>query len=163
MLPTPNRPITLLGWLIVALMAIGLAALVYFQPVVLVFFAVMIVIAYLASIPTSRRLERLAKDRASDSICTFVRQFDYRKSDTWILRAVYEELTSYVGFPVHADDDLTKQLNIDHEDLDDTVHDIASRAGRSMAGSSDNPYLNHVHTVADLVAFLTHQPKKDAA
>lgn len=159
----PSASISLTGWLILIAMAAAMLSLIYRTPWLILFLAVIFLVMYIAFIPASRRLDRLAKSRADDSICTFVRQFDYRETDTWILRAVYEEIIDCVGFPIHADDNLVNQLKIDHEDLDDAVFDIAERAGRSMDNAGSNPYFNRVKTVADLVLFLEHQPRKNAA
>lgn len=38
------------------------------------------------------RLARMAQGRAGESICQFARSIDCRRVDTWVVRAVYEEL-----------------------------------------------------------------------
>ena len=154
---------TATGWIILSAIAAAMLALLYAEPWLVIFLGLILLFIYIAGIPESRRLDRLAKSRENDSLCTFVRQFDYRNTDTWILRAVYEEIIEYVGFPIHANDNLLNQLRIDHEDLDDAVSDIAKRTGRSMNETNANPYYNRVETVGDLVAFLEHQPRRNAA
>ena len=107
--------------------------------------------------------DQLARDRA-DSICTFARSFDARQVDTWVIRAVYDALQHEIGvqgrdFPVRAGDDLTRDLRIAPEDVDlSLVPTIAQRTGRALEGIEHNPYLGHVHTVADLVMFFNLQP-----
>ena len=159
----PPPSITATGWMILFVMAAAMIALLHADPWLVIFLALILLFIFIAGIPESRSLDRLAKNRENDSICSFVRQFDYRNTDTWILRAVYEEIIEYVGFPIHANDNLLDQLRIDHEDLDDAVSNIAIRTGRSMNETDANPYYNRVETVGDLVAFLEHQPRKNAA
>src|SRR5579862_4102969 len=53
-------------------------------------------IGWLLGVKHRRQMRAWALDRTGDSICTFVREFDVRRTDTWVLRAVYEELSRYV-------------------------------------------------------------------
>ena len=103
------------------------------------------------------RCRGIAKARAGESICQFARSFDRRNIDPWVLRAVYEELSS--NFPIRKFDSLEKDLRIDSNDLDDTFGTIAQRAGRNLANSEDNPWFGRVESVADLVYALQHQPR----
>ena len=102
------------------------------------------------------RDRQVAKIRRGESICEFARSFDYRSIDTWIIRAVYQELSEQ--FPIRASDRLENDLHIDGEDLDDTCRLIARRSGRSLQRWEDNPLFGSVRTVRDLVLFLHHQP-----
>jgi len=57
---------------------------------------------------TKQHLTELARAHAGQSICGFSRSFDTRKTDTWVIRAVYERLQLqlrwiYPHFPVQAD------------------------------------------------------------
>ena len=97
-----------------------------------------------------RRLQVMAARRQGESICTFVRAFDCRAFDTWVLRATYEQLTAYVGFPVRPDDRLVEDLTIDSEDLNDLAEEIGGAAGRSMEDTADNPWFGQVNTVAEV-------------
>lgn len=114
------------------------------------------------------RLVALATVRRSDSICSFSRSFDTREVDTWVIRAVYEQLQNYLSsaypdFPIRADDRLIDGLSIDAEDLDmDLVSEIAERTGRSLENAKSNPYYQQVHTVRDLVLFFNAQPLTSA-
>ncbi|MBN2180705.1 MAG: hypothetical protein JW715_02230 [Sedimentisphaerales bacterium] len=106
-----------------------------------------------------------AQSRSGENICSFVRAFDFRHTDTWILRAVYEELGMYLEidgrpFPVRADDRWEEDLQIDPDDMEwDIFPDIAHRACRSIENTEQNPFYDRVKTVRDLVNFLEHQPK----
>lgn len=110
------------------------------------------------------QIQALASSRANESICEFARSFNCREVDTWVVRAVYEELQEelQIGasqFPVRASDSLADDLKIDPDDIDMTlVPAIAARTGRSFDGASGNPYWGKVTTVAELVLFFNGQP-----
>ena len=107
----------------------------------------------------------LRSERSGERICDFVRDFDFRNTDTWVLRSVYDELSKYLGhkgdpFPIHADDRWIEDLDIDEEDMFcDLLPDIAYRARRSLDDTEGNPYCGRVITIRDMVHFLQSQPK----
>ena len=111
-----------------------------------------------------RRLETLAASRSGESICEFARSFDCRQVDTWVIRAVYEELQGALqcgtkGFPVQASDDLNQDLlDNDIEAIEDLIPVVAARTGRSLKDTESNPYWNKIRTAADLVYFINAQP-----
>ena len=109
------------------------------------------------------RLARLAQSRAGESICQFARSIDCRRVDTWVVRAVYEELQrslpGKVAMPLRVTDHLQRDLGLDTDDLDDLVVDMAQRAQRCLAHTSGNPFFGKVATVGDLVEFLQAQPR----
>lgn len=109
------------------------------------------------------RLARMAQGRAGESICQFARSIDCRRVDTWVVRAVYEELqrslSAVVAVPLRLTDNLQSDLRLDADDLDDLVVDMAQRARRSLADTSANPLFGKVITVGDLVEFLQAQPR----
>ena len=110
------------------------------------------------------KLRRLAQSRPHDSICTFARALNPRKTDPWIIRAAYEELGSLLPktdrpFPLRASDRLAEDLKIDEEDRDDSFVSAAERVGRSLKNTLQNPYFDKVKTVEDFVMFLEHQPR----
>jgi hypothetical protein len=120
----------------------------------------------LASARNARRqIQSLAAQRMDESICTFARSFDTRAVDTWVIRAVYEQLQAELRslaprFPVRASDDLLRQLLLDPDDLDlSLAPDIAQRTGRSLDDTRRNPYFGKVHTARDLVLFFDAQPR----
>ena len=89
---------------------------------------------------TRRHLTELARARAGESICEFSRSFDTRKTDAWVIRAVYE---------------------LDPDDIDlDLLADVASRTRRLIRDTSSNPFRGGVKTVGDLVAFFCAQPSE---
>jgi hypothetical protein len=111
----------------------------------------------------ARSRRRLAAARAEESICEFARSFD-RQTDTWVIRAVYEELSQYLTIdgrpiPVRRHDRWDEDLRIDSGDFEDIAEDAAFRAGRTLDDCSANPLYGKVHTVGDLVSFLEHQPR----
>lgn len=110
---------------------------------------------------------RLRNKRQGESIGSFARSFNYRAIDTWVIRAVYEELEWYctyddLTFPLRATDDLD-ELGIDPDDFEDIIEDIAFRTGRSLEGYDKNPFYMKLNTVKDLVLFFVNQPFKNAA
>lgn len=114
------------------------------------------------------RLRALAAERAGESICEFARSFDPRETDTWVIRAVYEQLQTYLtpvqnNFQIQSTDLLLGQLIDDPDDLDmDLVEQVATRTGRLLKDATRNRYYGRVNTVADLVHFFNAQPVKSA-
>jgi hypothetical protein len=112
------------------------------------------------------KLHALASARSGQSICEFTRDFDYRSVDTWIIRAVYEQLQSQLthihpAFPIRADDRLKEDLLLDDDDLDlDVAQEVEARTRRRLDGAIGNPYFDKVKTVRDLVLFFQSQPRE---
>jgi len=110
------------------------------------------------------RFELLASSRNGDTICEFARSFDTRATDTWIIRTAHQELQavlqSYIrDFPVRASDSLLIDLELDLDDVEDLLLDIARRSSRSLEMTEENPYYGRLNTVKDLVHFVNAQPK----
>jgi hypothetical protein len=165
--PTPSRPMTWTGALVLSLLGAGLVALVCCVPAFLAPVGAVILATIVLTFGESRRLARLAADRQGESICSFARSFDCRAVDTWIIRAVFEELQPYCRFgrgtlPLRPNDDLDGDLRIDPEDLEDLAGDIAYRTGRSLEDGVKNPLYGNVKTVSDLVMFFANQPRRTA-
>jgi len=159
----PVRKPSRLAWLFLAAMLVGLGYWIYRQPIVVLFIIGLAVLVGIQIIFESRFRRRLAASRGRESICDFARSFD-RRTDTWIIRAVYEELCRFLsvdGRPLHVRraDSCEKDLKVDPEDLDDLAREIGFRAGRSMDGSGTNPLYGKVKTVGDMVTFFEHQPR----
>jgi len=126
--------------------------------------AALVMAAVVSTRAERRRLQALAASRRGESIGEFARSFDARAVDTWVIRAVYEEIqallrASHAAFPLRASDQL-KDLGIDPDDLDmDLAVVIAQRTGRSLDHAAQNPYFGAVKTVADLVMFFNAQSR----
>lgn len=117
------------------------------------------------SLRSKRDFRRVVDGREGEGICSFVRAFDYRQLDTWILRAVYEGLVDEVGlidgkaFAIRPSDSLYRTLQLDEEDLEEALlPEMAARAGRDLRNEHLNPVYGKVTTVRDLVDFLHFQP-----
>jgi hypothetical protein len=113
------------------------------------------------------RLRKLVESRAGESICEFARSFERHKVDTWVIRAVYEQLQEYLGgdppVPIRATDRLKDDLPVDMEDVEmDLAFQISQRTGRSLRNTIANPYYARVKTVEDLVLFFNAQPEAAA-
>lgn len=170
----PQRGFATAGRILLAMLAAGLVWVMWRAAEASPWLTAIIVCAAVLStkFATHRRRRRMrawARARPGESICTFARSFDTRAVDTWVIRAVYEQLQAYLapdhaGFPVRASDVLVKGL-LDHaDDLDlDLVFEIAQRTGRSLEQTDGNPMYGKVTTVRDLVMFFVAQPQGRAA
>jgi hypothetical protein len=155
----PPQPLSWRAWLVlgglVAFLMIGIYQSLLFKGMV----AAIVAIVCLESI-RMRRHFKLLKATRSGNICAFRKAFDCRNVDPWIIRATYQEIQNWVsGFPVEAEDDVLTQLEIDEEDLDYLIQDIARRSGYDLAHTEGNPLYDRVKTVGDIVHFINHQPK----
>ena len=126
--------------------------------------ALLVVLSVVENKRHKTRLVALAESRSGESICEFARSFEPKEIDTWVVRAVYEQLQRYLSedtsVPVRATDRLKEDLPIDSEDLEmDLMAEIAQRTGRSLDNTIDNPYYDKVRTVGDLVLFFNAQPR----
>ncbi|WP_444943585.1 hypothetical protein ACJJIK_19135 [Microbulbifer sp. ZKSA006] len=114
-----------------------------------------------------RHFQQLCEKRKDLSIGEFAREFERKTVDTWIIRAVYEQLQAALPtkqqVPIQASDKLFNTLKLDEDDLDlDLIEQIAQRTGRSLAGCGNNPYYGKVTTVRNLVLFFNRQPRTGA-
>jgi len=159
------RPVTWAGWLVQIGIIAAIVGLIWSAPKVLWFVPIAVVCLVFEISRRKRRLKALAAARPGESICNFAREFDFRETDTWIIRAVYEQLQAHLAddalaFPLRREDHLTKTLGIDPDDLSyDLADEIAARTGRSLEKTGNNPYWEKVETVGDLVQFFLHQPR----
>jgi hypothetical protein len=166
-------PAGLLAWLFLAVLAVCLAYAAISSPsmavIVLLLLGAAFLFARMAAKQEEDALRRLAEARAGESICEFAREFDTRAVDTWVIRAVYEQVQAQLthvhpAFPVRASDRLKEDLRLDDDDLDmDVAMEIEQRTGRSLVETRTNPLLGKVKTVRDLVLFFQAQPKRSAA
>jgi hypothetical protein len=164
-----RRPAPVGAWLLVTGLAAAVAHLVVKRPVAFLAVSgalvVLFLLAHRQARQEQRQLHALASAREGQTICEFARDFDVRAVDTWVVRAVYEQLQGHLrhvhpSFPVRANDRLKEDLLLDDEDLDmDIVQEIEHRTGRSLACGAANPYFGRVRTVRDLVLFFQHQPR----
>lgn len=112
-----------------------------------------------------KHFARLLQTRSEASICHFARSIDCRHVDTWVVRAVYDELQACLAhhrarFPLRVTDRLGADLQIDGDELDlSLVPDIAQRTGRDLSSTQANPFFGKVTTVGDLVNFFNAQPR----
>jgi len=151
--------------MLIAFLAIAVAFIIY-QPWYLLVIAgiALLVIAWSAidQPKIERHFQNLCKERSGLSICEFAREFDPKIVDTWIIRAVYEQLQAALptkeNVPIKASDSLFDTLMLDEDDLDlDLVEEIAQRTSRSLEDYESNPYYGKVTTARNLVLFFNHQ------
>lgn len=162
--PAPIHKAKWWAWVFLAALFAGLACWFWKQPYsVAVLFAVWGVVVGIQTMWETHSRRRLAASRHEESICRFARSFG-RSADSWILRAVYEEISRFIAvdgrvIPIRREDRCAEDLKIDPEDLDDLARDIAFRARRSMDACDKNPLYGKVKTVGDIVTFLEYQPR----
>jgi hypothetical protein len=160
-----GKPVSLGSWVILAVLLTALAYLLWEHPIpVLGFVAFLGAISVIEAKRTKAHLNKLAAQRNGESICTFAREANYRTNDTWVVRAVYEQVQSYLGsefhsFPLRWNDSFEKDLKIDIEDVGDVIAaEVAERTGRNFSETTGNPMYAKVSTVGDLVLFFCAQP-----
>jgi hypothetical protein len=168
--PAMNPPLKPVRWFVLAALVILVLSLAWLHPAVVgSFLGAAIAVTIWQNRATRKSLQRLAANRTGETICEFVRSFDTRSTDTWTLRAVYEELQSYLApcypaFPLRAEDELRQDLKIDEEDLNvEIANRVLERTGRCLDGAQLNPLYGKVRTVRDLVNFVAEQPWRGAA
>jgi hypothetical protein len=158
------------------LFAVAIAGLLYAAasaPIGTAVVVLLLCVGYLFANRAAKRekeqLRDLAEGREGESICEFAREFNTREVDTWIVRAVYEQIQwqlkhVHAAFPLRASDRLKEDLHLDEDDLDmDVAVQIEQRTGRSLDDSSSNPHFGKVKTIRDLVLFFQSQAKRSAA
>ena len=161
--PTGKWP-PFVGWLLAGLLLLLLLWGIWEKPFILILIGVIATWSILDIKRRNSKLKKLSEERSELSICEFARSFDRKVIDTWVIRAVYEQIQEYVAtsdyvLPIKADDDLEKTIEIDDEDLDmDILVEILQRTGRSMKDTESNPFFGKVKTVSDLVYFVNEQP-----
>ena len=169
--PTPRRPPSLAGGVVLALLSLGFAFVIvrYFivaGPLLAVF--ALVTVTY--NVRRANRFTRLADARAGEDIGSFARAFDRRapEFDAWVVRAIWDGLQPHVEVkrrhvPIRPNDRLLKDLEIDDEDLEDLAVQAATRAGRAASDWRSNPLNGSVETVGDLVRLIALQPRVAAA
>ena len=151
------------GWLIVAVPAVSALYVFWKYPLWLLVFPAFGLLYWESVRSDKRRVAEFLANRADESICNFARSFDTTVVDTWIVRAVYEEIQSLLGdswsqVAIRADDHLMDDLELDDEDIDLSLLDaIAQRTGRSLEEYEQNSYYGKVFTTRDLVMFFNEQ------
>jgi hypothetical protein len=161
----PSVPPNRIGWMVLALIACVYVAAFCFHPVGTAWStAAFLIFQYWGSRSINRSLRALAVDRSGDPLCTFARSLNMRAVDSWVVRAVFDELQGRFGksmrpFPIRASDRIGEDLRVLPEDVDELAVVVAHRAGYSMASCENNPLYGRVVTVGDLVAFFNHQQR----
>lgn len=163
--PYRSERLPVIGWLTIAVIVMGALYLFWTYPAWLLVFPAFGLLFWESARRDKRRVAEFLVDRADESICTFARSFDTSTVDTWVIRAVYEEIQSLLGdrwheVAIRADDDLMDDLELDDEDIDMSLIDaVAQRTGRSLDGYERNSYYGKVYTARDLVLFFNEQPR----
>jgi hypothetical protein len=168
--PLEERRSTLLGWVVLAVLAVGVVAAEVVWPLMRLIAVGVKTWVIICNVVTSRHLRRLAARRSGEDIGSFARAFDRRTRpfDPWVVRATWDALQPYVAFdggkvPIRPTDRLDEDLCIDPELQDDLFEQVAERAGRSQEHLEQNPLYGKVVTVGGFVHFVTWQPRVETA
>jgi len=169
--PSRNMPkiastSSLLGWVVIALFG---AMIVYtivagFKSAPIITLITLCVVPgfyFLCRTNYENHWSRMKAGRAGESIGTFARSFDLKTVDTWVIRAVYEELQFYApDVPLRKTDSIFNDLKVDPEDFEmDVIRNIGKRTGRSLENYQSNPHFGEIKTVESLVLFFNAQSK----
>lgn len=156
-------------WIFLTVPLTALAYLLWEHPIPVLGFAAFVgAISIIETKRTKAHLNKLAAQRTGESICTFAREANCRVNDTWVVRAVYDQVQSRLGsefqsFPLRWNDSFEKDLKIDIEDVgDDIASEVAERTGRTFSETVGNPMYAKVSTVGDMVLFFCAQPVEPA-
>jgi hypothetical protein len=104
-----------------------------------------------------RYVRQFAAERAGESVELFERGFQAQHVDPRIVRAAYEVLCDFAGFPIRATDHLAKDLRVDDEDrVLSAIPEIVRLAGRSL--KHHERIFTDTETVAGVIAFVSTQP-----
>jgi hypothetical protein len=155
-------------WLILALLVLAGATIAALSRPVMTGLGAAVVVALVlwgagAVRREKARLAALADTRRGETICQFARSFDARAVDTWVIRAVYEQVqgllhSTYASFPLRASDRL-QDLGIDTDDIEmELAVSLSKSTGRSLDKPKANPFFGTINTVSDLVMFFNAQP-----
>ncbi len=156
------------GFVVFVLIAVitTAVALAFYKPVILGGLAGLVLLGIVWEAIERPRMEKyfsgLRESRKGLSICDFAKEFDLEVVDTWVVRAVYEQVQAALPtsqkIPIKASDDLFATLKLDEDDLDlSLMGEIAQRTGRSLDNYERNPYYGKVTTVRYLVLFFNQQ------
>ena len=170
-MPTYNETLTWkspsIGYIIIAPFFLWLAYGIWDDPMVGVVLLGIIFIIFLFgyfSPYSTESIDALYVERKNEDIGTFTRLLDYKNIDTWIIRAVYEEVNSELEYdkplPLRPSDNLEKDLKLDDEDLEYILTHIFARVEISVENIEKNPYYGKIETVGDIIHFCNYQPKK---
>ncbi len=159
-----NDPLGITSWLFIIGLLSVFAYLIWQEPWLLVIAPMVFSVSYFDNKRRIKKLAILLDERKEYSLCEFSRSFERHKVDTWIIRAVYEQIQEYVSFldvklPLKATDDIFELLEIDSEEFDiDILEEVSQRTGRSMENAERNPFYGKVQTLEDLVLYFNEQP-----
>jgi len=161
--PKSSKFTIVLGFVFLLLLLIAVAYSISTTPFLFLGIPILALYIYFQNKKTKAKFSLLAKERREISICEFARSFNTKKIDTWVVRAVYEQIQEYVPtIPIKENDTLFELLEIDEEDLEfDILSEISQRTGRSLEGLEDNDYFKNLKTVGDLVYMFNEQPLKN--
>jgi hypothetical protein len=161
---------TITGGMVLAAIVVGIlaaiVAAIVTSPVSAGISFLFLLLLMIVGIAPNRYDRRLAGERKGEDIGTFARAFDRRSEpfDPWVVRATWDALQRYVGFPLRPTDRLGDVLSIDPLEFDSLINEVAERSGHSLDNPEANPHYARIPkfddaTVCDFVSFISCQPR----
>jgi hypothetical protein len=162
---TVDKPWSVRAKIGLAFLVVATGALITFSNTARGVAGVVVIVFAVSWWRSDRGMRKLAASRAGEDLCSFAREFDRHgpEFDPWVIRAVWDALLPYRSFrggvaPLRATDRLESFMDTDDLDMGDGLKELAARTGRTLEDLPANPLYGRVVTVADLVAFIGHQP-----
>lgn len=90
-----NKPLGFSFWFVVLLLAIVACYFLYHYPYLIFLVPVLYLVVVRENKKYRQKYMELLKNKEGESICDFAKSFDAKLIDTWVIRAVYEELQNY--------------------------------------------------------------------
>ena len=156
----PSKSYSTVGYTPLFIVGLAILAAIYFLSGSLLLTAIIFGFFALLQLIGLKWEKTKKEERKEDSICSFSRALPAKEHDTWVVRAVYEELARDRGFPIRPTDRLDEDLRFDDDDLDELAEEVARRSRRSLDQIEKNPLYKKVFTVSDMIDFFENQPKE---
>ena len=157
------QPLGVTGWFVLLVLACAGLYILWMHPLITALSVIAVIgLGVYEHVKEKLYFNRLLSQRLGESLCTFSRAEDLTKIDTFILRAVYEEIQFELpiqSFPLRWSDNLYSDLHLQGDNVEDLIERVAQRTGRSIKHTELNPLFGKIYMVGDLIIFFNHQAK----
>lgn len=158
------QPFGVAGWFVLLVLACVGFYILWMHPLLTVLALALVVgLGVYEHVKAKLYFNKLMSQRQGESLCTFSRAQDLAGIDTFILRAVYEEIQFDIpvqkDFPLRWSDNLYSDLCLQGDNVEDLIERVAQRTGRCIKHAELNPLFGKINTVGELIIFFNHQSK----
>lgn len=158
------QPFGVASWFVFLVLACGGFYILWLHPLLTAFAVVLVIgLGVYEHVKEKLYFKKLMRQRQGESLCTFSRAENLTGIDTFILRAVYEEIQIEIppqqNFPLRWSDNLYSGLHLQGDNVEELIERVAQRTGRCIKHTELNPLFGKIHTVGDLIVFFNHQSK----